>query len=273
MSSQTDSLTDKLQRAYASVILQIVHNLEKDQQDELRFYCNGLITKGDTGALGILRSLENAGKISWEDVGFLRECLHEVQRLDLSETLTRYEIKRDFAILLDVYARKKQGLESFRLLHAFESVEKVAGCLVILVTKVARDRFDVSNAVGSLIEDRKSIRNILADFEEETERELTDSWSKLTLLVVIAGEIVAAALASEEYRQKTEAPKLCSIAAEELCARMMKQGSWEEFCDHVEEQYNRVYRQQNAVLDESSLIVKKKVAGVVQKLKETTFFL
>lgn len=47
----------------------------------------------------------------------------------------------------------------------------------------------------------------------------------------------------------------------------------EEFCDHVEEQYNRVYRQQNAVLDESSLIVKKKVAGVVQKLKETTFFL
>ena len=47
----------------------------------------------------------------------------------------------------------------------------------------------------------------------------------------------------------------------------------EEFCDHVEEQYNRVFCQQNAVSDEGSLTVKKKIADVVQQLKETTFFL
>ena len=49
--------------------------------------------------------------------------------------------------------------------------------------------------------------------------------------------------------------------------------SQEEFCDHVKEQYNRVYCQQNAVSDESSLTVKKKIADVVQQLKKTTFFL
>ena len=40
----------------------------------------------------------------------------------------------------------------------------------------------------------------------------------------------------------------------------------EQFCDHVEEQYYRVSCQ-----DESSL-ARKKIAEMVQKLKETRFF-
>ena len=47
----------------------------------------------------------------------------------------------------------------------------------------------------------------------------------------------------------------------------------EDFCDHVEEQFNRVYRQRDAVSDDNSLTAKKKIADVVQQLKETTFFL
>lgn len=227
MSSQTlDTLTDKLQQAYAAVLLQIVRNLEKEQQDELRFYCTGHITNRDTGALSILCSLQNAGKISWKDVCFLKEGLREVQRLDLYKTLTEFEIKRDIIILLDFYARKKQGSESFCFRHESERVEKVAGYLVTLMTKIVQDRVDVSNAVRSLVEPRKGIRNVLVAFEEEIERELSDPWSKLTLLVVIAGEIAAIALAYEEHLQKPEVLKLCSTAADELCFRMMKLGSW-----------------------------------------------
>ena len=70
------------------------------------------------------------------------------------------------------------------------------------------------------------MEKVLVDFEEETERELSDPWSKLTLLVVIAGEIVAEALANEERRRKTNVIKLCSTLADKLCFRMIKLGSW-----------------------------------------------
>lgn len=228
MSSQTfDKLNDKLKRAYHAVLLQIVHDLEKDQQDELRFYYTELIPKGNTGTLHILRSLENAGKISWEDVCFLKEGLREVRRWDLEKTLTAFEIKRDLSVLLDFYARKIQDPES-GCRPAPESVEKVAGYLVKLITEIVRDGFDVSNAVRSLMEPKKGIKKVLEEFEEEIERELSNSCSKLAVLVVIAGEIVAAALAKEEQHQKDEqhqrpeALKLCSTAADEICSRMMK---------------------------------------------------
>ena len=227
MSSQTlDSRTDKLRQGYAAVLLQIVRNLEKEQQDELRFYCKEYITNRDSGALSIVCSLENAGKLSWKDVRFLKKALRAVQRLDLCKTLTEFEIKRDIIILLDFYARKKQGSESFCFRHVSERVEKVAGYLVTLMTKLVQDRVDVSNAVRSLVEPRKGIRNVLVEFEEEIERELSDPWSKLTFLVVIAGEIAAIALVNEEHLQKPEILKLFSTAADELCFRMVKIGSW-----------------------------------------------
>ena len=227
MSSQTlDTLTDKLQRGYAAVLLQIVRNLEKEQQDELRFYCDELITNTDTGALSIVRSLQNAGIISWKDVSFLKDGLREVQRLDLYKNLTEFEIKRDVIMLLDFYVRKKQGSELLCFQQVSETVEKVAGCLVILMTKIVQERVDVSNAVRSLVESGKNIRKVLVEFEEEIERELSDPWSKLTLLVVIAGEIAAIALADEEHLQKPQLLKLFSTAADELCSRMMKVGSW-----------------------------------------------
>ena len=128
MSSQTlTSLTEKLRRPYFSILLNLTHNLTIKQEGALRFYWTGLITEDDSGALGIFRSLENAGKISWEDVSFLKEGLLAVLREDLCKTLTLFEIKRDLIILLDLYARKKCGEDCG---HAFNSVGKVADILV-----------------------------------------------------------------------------------------------------------------------------------------------
>ena len=199
MSSLTlSSLTEKLRRSYFSILLNLSHNLTIKQQGELRFYWTGLITEADSGALGNFRSLENVAKISWEDVSFLKEGLIAVRREDLCKTLTLFEIKRDLIILLDLYARKKCGDDCG---HAFHSVGKVADILVMLTT-----HDDAGIAVESLIKSTKNLGKVLIAFKEVVERELMDPWSRLTLLTVIAGEIIAVALAKNNNRLKaTEA--------------------------------------------------------------------
>ena len=221
MSSQTlSTITDELQRAYKAVLIQIVHGLEKHQQEELRFYYNGLIPGETTGTLNILRSLENAAMISWKDVSSLKKSLYVVGRLDLAETLTEYEIKRNLKVLLDIYASKRRRSES--QCYSPRSVELVAGRLV----KATTERID--QAVRSLMESRENIQEVLNGFEEEIERELSDPWNQLTLLVVITGEAIAEALmANEEGRPKPEVLKFCSTAAiDKLCSRMMELGRW-----------------------------------------------
>lgn len=76
-----DALIDELQQVFKAVLLQISHKLENNQKEELRFYCSDVIvTKGDTRALNILVSLQDTGKVSWEDVCFLKEGLRVIQK-------------------------------------------------------------------------------------------------------------------------------------------------------------------------------------------------
>ena len=224
-SHHLEKLDAELQKAYNAVLLQIFDGLETDQQEKLHFYFTGRISRRTTGTLHVLRLLKDAGEISCLDVRSLKEAMREIQRSDLVKSLTAFEIKRDLIILLDFYARMRRGSESR---SRSSSVELVARCLVNLMTEIAGDRFDVSNVRSLMMEPRtKSITKLLIDFEKEIECKMSDPWSKLTCLVVIAGEIVAEALVSEEPRWETEVAKLCSTAADMLCTRMMKLGgSW-----------------------------------------------
>ena len=83
----------------------------------------------DPGALIIMSSLEYAGKISWRDVSFLKEGLLEVKTSDLADKLTEFEVMRNLTVLLDFYARKKQGISESSCGSTLDSVEKVAGYL------------------------------------------------------------------------------------------------------------------------------------------------
>lgn len=222
-----DKLISELRQAYTAVLLQIVHDLEKDQQEELRFYYSRLIRRETSGTLNILRSLENAGVISWMDMCSLKDSLRVVGRLDLVDTLSAFEIKRDLAILLALYAGKRQGSEMcFRL----SSVEELAEYLVKITTDLFRDtRFD-KQSLTSLMASGKSVIKVLKNFEEEIDRRLSDPWSQLTLLVVIAGEVIAEALTNIEHchedRGRPETSKSCLNAADKLCSRMKELGSW-----------------------------------------------
>ncbi|XP_073242020.1 uncharacterized protein [Porites lutea] len=230
MSSRTNyNTTIKiLQRAFKAVLLQIVHSLEKDQQEELSFLFNEFIstTKPDD-ALNIISSLENAGKISWSDVSFLKEGLEDVKRLDLVEKLTVFEVKRNLTVLLDFYARKRQGMESC-CQSVPDPMERVAGYLLKITREVFQDGFDVSERVRSLlVESREDIKNLMLVLKEKCDQKLSDPWSKLTLCIVISGEILAVALANhEEPHQKQEVMKLLFTAAEDLCSRILKLGNW-----------------------------------------------
>ena len=218
-----DKLISELRQAYTAVLLQIVHDLEKDQQEELRFYYSRLIRGETSGTLNILRSLENAGVISWMDMCSLKDSLRIVGRLDLVDTLTAFEIKRDLAILLALYAGKRQGSE---MCSHLSSVELLAEYLVKITTDT---RFD-KQSLTSLMESGKSVTKVLKNFEEEIDRRLSDPWSQLTLLVVIAGEVIAEALTNIEHchedRGRPETSKSCLNAADKLCSRMKELGSW-----------------------------------------------
>ncbi|KAL9987848.1 hypothetical protein ACROYT_G002220 [Oculina patagonica] len=268
MSLTNEGTNNKLRQTYAEVLLQIARNLDQAQQQELRFYYSrsGLIPMEDTGFLNTLNSLEHVGMISWEDVRSLKEGLLAIQRLDLAKELTVFETKRDLTVLLDFYTRKRLGLD---LCHRSDSVEKTVG---YLLKEIVRDGFDITS-VKTFVESSKNIKKVLNDFEEEIGRrsEKSSPWSKLTMLVVIAGEVIFAASANAE-RRRNELMELCFTAADKLSARMIKLGNWEDFCNHVEERYNLVWHQQNSESDHSSLLVKKEIAEVVQKLKESTFF-
>ena len=229
MSSRTNYNTtiENLQRAFKAVLLQIVHSLEKDQQEKLSFLFNEFIstTKPDD-ALNIMSSLENAGKISWSDVSFLKEGLEQVKRLDLVKKLTAFEVKRNLIVLLDFYARKRQEMESC-CQSVPDPLGRVAGYLLKITREVFQDGFDVSERVRSLlVESREDIKNLMLVLKEKCDQKLSDPWSKLTLCIVISGEILAVALANHEEPQQQEVMKLLSTAAEDLCSRILELGNW-----------------------------------------------
>ena len=229
MSSQTlNNITDELQRAYNTALLQIVNELRHHEQEKLQRYYKGLIPSGIDGTLHILSSLEDAGKISWTNVRWLKEGLREIQRSDLAETLTAFETQRDLTVFLDAYASKRNGLETQRYKSA-SSIELLARNLIevtSLTTGVYTDGFE-NRKVRSLMESKKNVRELMFDFAEKIEKKTLNAWSKLTLLVVIAGEIVAEVfmmpVIDAEWQPETEVLKFCS----KFCyARLKKLGNW-----------------------------------------------
>ena len=221
-----DTITEELQQDYAALLLQIVQELEQDRVEELRLYCTaaGLIPKEITGAVNIIFELERIGKISWKNVSFLKESLNRVFRLDLVKTLLEFENKRNMILLMNLYAKKRNGLETNGRFSS--SVESLSECLVkVIAMETTPGRFDLSD-IRSSSESTEGIKRVLSEFEKEIEAELSHRWSKLTLLVIIAAEIIFEVLGNEEHRRKLDVMKLCFTAADELCFRMKNLGSW-----------------------------------------------
>ena len=217
-----DAMTEKLKLEYRSALLQISYELEKVQTKALLFYYDKVIEE-DNEPLALFRSLEYAGKLSWKDVSFLKEGLLKVRRLDLVKDLTEFEVNRNFALLLDLYGKMRQSSQwSY---SSFESMVKVANHLTFLMRAICEDEFDVSDTINKLMETGKEFKSVLNDLEEETERQLSEPWSKLTLLFLVSGELITANMLKEaEHGGKPNAPDLCFTAVKKLSSRMFNLG-------------------------------------------------
>ena len=223
MSSPTlNTIASELQKAYKAALLRLFDSLENDQQLKLQFYYEGLIPRGTDGALNILRSLEDVEEISWTDVSSLKEGLRVIQRLDLIKILTAFETERDLTLLLVDYAKKRQGSES-RYDQSASSIELLAKHLVKVLTK----GIFPGSKVRSLMKSRKNVQEVLFDFEEQIEkRQFANPWSKLTFLVVIAGEVVAEVfmMSSIDEERQTGLKEVLKICFE-FCLTLLRKHS------------------------------------------------
>ena len=217
----SEELKRQLEHDYKEVLLKIKRGLTEDSEKEFRFYYTVYAETSDT--LELFRLLEDAREISWNDVSSLKNGLRAVQRKDLKKILTEFEKKRNLTALVYMYARKRQGFEdSFSCFN--NSVEQAATYL----TKTTAQGISADGTLKSLLESRKSIKKVIGEFDEVIKHERLDPWSRLALLVDIAGETVAEAFVMSEEHLLTseEIGKMCRSAADELYCRMPELGTW-----------------------------------------------
>ena len=138
-----------------------------------------------------MRSLEHSGKISWDNVNFLIEVLSPIKRLDLAKRLTKSEVRRDLTILLHFYARNR--LELDQLVNVFPLTKTTARHLLTTFTENENERCRFYAArMRSLAESKKNIHQVFED-DIGVRSGVNSPWSKLTMLVIISGEIIVAA--------------------------------------------------------------------------------
>ena len=209
-------MTDRLRQTYKAVLVQIARDLDKEQRKELQFLCTGLVPRQAKGVLALFRSLEDAAKISWVDVSFLKECLHVVGREDLVIKLTAFEMKRDLSILLTLYVKKRNGLHSFYQSSAADAAE----CLVQLMGGF-QGRIDVRSMLSKA---GKNTKDLWLHFVKECAPHRM-TWGKCSMLVAIAGEIIAVSSLHSQASPE-QAMEMCITLAEELCYPMLQLGCW-----------------------------------------------
>lgn len=212
-------MTETLQLIYRALLVQIARNLDKEQQKELQFLCARLVPRRVKKALTLFLSLEDAAKMSWADVTFLKELLRNVGREDLVVKLTEFEMKRDLSILLSFYVKKRNGLDSF-----YQSSATNAAEYLVQLMKGFQRRVDVGEMLRS---SGKKPKDLWLHFVSECSLPLRMTWGKLSMLVAVGGEIIAVSSSfSERPEEVEEVMKICIQLADDLCHPMLQLGTW-----------------------------------------------
>jgi len=256
-------MTDRLRQIYRAVLIQISRDLDKEQCKELQFLCTGLVPRRVKGVLPLFRSLEEAAKMSWVDVTFLKECLHDVGREDLVGKLTAFEIKRDLSILLNFYVKKRNGLDSF-----YQSSATNAAEYLVQLMEGFQGRVDVR---GMLKSSGKNPKDLWLHFVKECSPLQRITWGKLSMLVAIAGEVIAVSSSFSGERPE-EAMEMCILLADELCHPMLQLGTWDDFCKYVRERHNLVFRGHDIGSSRPNFSLKRQIADAIKELEKAIFF-
>jgi len=99
------------------------------------------------------------------------------------------------------------------------------------------------------------------------------TWGKLSMLVAVAGEIIAASSSFSEERpeEQEEAMKMCIAFADELCHPMLHLGTWDDFCRYVKKQHSLVFYG-HKIGRSPNLSLKRRIANAVKVLEKAIFF-
>lgn len=254
-------MIENLKFDYRAVLVQIARDLNGEQRKQLFFLC-GVPRRGlDVWAL--LTSLEHSAKISWIDVSFLKKCLHSIGREDLVVALTEFEMKRELSILLNFYVKEKNGLHPF----CPSSATAAAFHLVRLMERFP-GREDLTGLMRS--SDKKA-EDLWLQFLSATPRTTRMTLGKFTMLVAIAGEIIAKISLDHYTRSSDEAiMEMCITLADKLSGILVKLGCWEDFCTDVMKRAQQICGQDVSIPPFSGF--RKQVTNTIQELEKSIFF-
>ncbi|XP_044165728.1 uncharacterized protein LOC122949757 isoform X2 [Acropora millepora] len=216
-----NSITENLREDFMALLIKSFSDLEKEKEDALRlFYNDKDIPKNICGTFNFLTALEDAGKISWTNVSSLKKILSAIRREVLVDTLEEFEIKRNFALLLDAFVAIRKGIPRQNL---FENIEVIAGYLA----KSTDDAMDKSK-VRSLRKSKKNIEEVIIVLKEQIETNFSETWTnRLALLTVIAGELLSETeIKNEEFASPL--PEAVIRCSSEICSKVTSLDEWAE---------------------------------------------
>lgn len=254
-------MTNKLQFDYRAVLVQTVRDLDEEQRRQLFFLCRDPRRVLDVWEL--LTLLEDSAKISWIDVSFLKNCLHIVGRKDLVVALTKFEMKRELSILLNFYVKEKNGLHPF-----YPSSATVAAFHLVRLMERFPGREDLT---GMMRSSDKKAEDLWLQFLSATPRTSRMTWGKFSMLVAIAGEIIAKTSLDHYARSSDEAiMEMCITLADKLSTILVELGCWEDFCTDVKKRAQRIFGEDANIPPFSGF--RKQLANTIQELEKSIFF-
>lgn len=254
-------MTDKLEFDYRVVLVQIARDLDEKQQKQLFFLCK--VPRRVLDVWALLTSLEDSAKISWINVSFLKKCLHTIGREDLVVALAEFEMKRELSILLNFYVKEKNGLHPF-----YPSSATVAAFHLVRLMERFPGREDLT---GMMRSSDKKAEDLWLQFLSATPRTSRMTWGKFSMLVAIAGEIIAKTSLDHYARSSDEAiMEMCITLADKLSTILVELGCWEDFCTDVKNRAQRICGKDVNIPPFSGF--SKQVANTIQELEKSIFF-
>ena len=212
-------MTDILKFEYRAVLVRIARDLDEEQHKQLFFLCKEQVPRRGLDVWTLLTLLEDSAKISWIDVSLLKKCLHVIGREDLVVVLTEFEMKRDLSIVMNFYVKKRNGLHLF-----YRSSATEAAIHLVRLMERYPGREDLR---GMMRGSDKKAKDLWLQFLSATLPTSRMTWGKFSMLVAIAGEIIAKTSSNHCAGSSDEAiMDMCVILADELCTIMVQLGCW-----------------------------------------------
>ena len=212
-------IVSKLRKDFKALLIKTFRKINDEEERAVRFYYDMDILKDISGTFNFLTALEDAEKISWENISSLKMALSNIEREDLVDALEEFEIKRNVALLLDAFVRIRKGIP--RQIR-FENIEAIAGYLA----KSTDDAMD-KNKVRSLRESKKNMEEVMIVLKEQIETNFSETWpnNRLALLTVIAGELLCETETKNE-ELASPLPEALMCCSSEICSRVRSLDEW-----------------------------------------------